>query len=105
MMAVTDSGNEIASGVEKSLEATKTAILNDIAHLDEHLAEVDTMLKDRKMKAEATHAVIESIQANAKTLLAQVETDQKAINEVKMMLEDAKGVHEDLPHPNVRWCS
>ena len=95
MMAVTDSGNEIASGVEKSLEATKTAILNDIAHLDEHLAEVDTMLKDRKMKAEATHAVIESIQANAKTLLAQVETDQKAINEVKMMLEDAKGVHEE----------
>ena len=96
MMAVTDSGNEIASGVKKSLEATKTSILNDIAHLDEHLEGVDTMLEDRKMKAEATHALIESIQADAKTLLMQVETNQKTINEVKMMLEDAKGTHEEL---------
>ena len=37
MMAVTDSGNEIASGVKKALEATKTSILKDIARLDEHL--------------------------------------------------------------------
>ena len=95
MMAVTDSGNEIASGVKKALEATKTAIANDIAHLDEHLAEVDAMLKDRKMKAAETHTLIESIQSDAKTLLAQVETNQKAINEVKMILEDAKGVHEE----------
>ena len=95
MTAVTDSGNEIASGVKKALEATKTAILNDIAHLDEHLKGVDKMLKDRKMKAEATHALIESIQADVKTLLTQVETNQKAINEVKMILEDAKGVHEE----------
>ena len=97
MMAVTESGNEIASGVKKSLEATKTSILNDIAHLDEHLEGVDTMLEDRKMKAEATHALIEAIQADAKMLLTQVETNQKAINEVKMMLEDAnKGIHEEL---------
>lgn len=95
MMAVTDSGNEIASGIEKALEAAKTAILKDIAHLDERLAEVDKMLKDRQMKAEATHAVIESIQADVKTLLGQVEANQKAINEVKMILEDAKGVHEE----------
>ena len=94
MMAVTDSGNEIASGVKKALEATKTSILKDIAHLDEHLKGVDEMLKERKMKAEATHAVIASIQADAKTLLMQVETNQKAINEVKMILEDAKGIHE-----------
>ena len=94
MMAVTDSGNEIASGVKKALEATKTSTLKDIARLDEHLKGVDEMLKERKMKAEATHAVIASIQADVKTLLMQVETNQKAINEVKMILEDAKGIHE-----------
>ena len=94
MMAVTDSGNEIAGGVKKALEATKDALLKDIAHLDEHLAGVEKMLKDRQMKAEATHAVIEAIQADVKTLLTQVETNQQAINEVKMILEDAKGVHE-----------
>ena len=95
MVAVTDSGNEIASGIEKALEAAKTAILKDIAQLGEQLAEVNKMLKDRQMKAEATHAVIEAIQADVKTLLAHVEANQKAINEVKMILEDAKGVHEE----------
>ena len=95
MMAVTDSGNEIADGVKKSLEATKTSILNDIAQLDENLEGVDKMLKDRKMKAEATDAAIEAIQADAKTLLTQVETSQQAINEVNMMLKNAKGVHEE----------
>ena len=95
MVAVTDSGNEIASGIEKALEAAKTAILKDIAQLGEQLAEVNKMLKDRQMKAEATHAVIEAIQADVKTLLGHVEANQKAINEVKMILEDAKGVHEE----------
>ncbi|MCY3741276.1 MAG: LysM peptidoglycan-binding domain-containing protein [Candidatus Poribacteria bacterium] len=95
MTAVTDSGNEIASGVKKALEATKTGILNDIAHLDEHLAEMDKMIKEHKMAAEATSALVESIQGDVKTLLTQVETNQKAIKEVKMILEDAKGVHEE----------
>lgn len=95
MAAVTDSGNEIASGVKKALEATKTSILKDIAHLGEHLAEVDKMLKEHEEKAVKTHKTIESIQVEAKTLLTQIETNQKAINEVKMILEDAKGVHEE----------
>ena len=95
MTAVTDSGNEIASGVKKSLEATKTGILNDIARVDKQLAELAKMVKEHKMAEEATQAVIESVQADAKTLLTQVETNQKAINEVKMILKDAKGVHEE----------
>lgn len=96
MMAVTKSGNEIASAVKESLEASKAAILSDIAHLDEHLAEAATRLKDHQMKADATNALVESIQADAKTLLTQVETNQKAIKEVKMILKDAKGVHEEV---------
>lgn len=94
MQAVTDSGNEIASGVKKSLEATKKALLSEIAHLDGHLAGIDKMIKEHKAAAEATQATIESIQGDVKMLLTQVEMDQKAINEVKMMLKDAKGVHE-----------
>ena len=96
MMAVTESGGEIASGVKKALEAAKTAILHEIAHVDEHLTGVDKMLKERKMEAAATHTLIESIQGDVKMFLASVEANQKAINEVKMMLEDAKGVHEEL---------
>ena len=96
MQAVTNSGNEIASGVKESLEANKKALLDAIAHLDEHLAGINKMIKEHKMAEEATQATIESIQANVKTLLTQVETNQKAINEVKMMLKDAKGVHEEV---------
>ena len=67
-----------------------------IAHLDEHLAEAATMLKAQKEQAAATHALIETIQENVKMTMAHVETNQKAINEVKMMLKDAKGVHEEV---------
>ena len=95
MTAVTDSGNEIASGVEKALEAAKTAILNDIAQVNEQLAELAKMVKEHKMAEEATSALVESIQADVKTFLGQVEANQKAINEVKMILENAKGVHEE----------
>ena len=96
MMAVTESGDEITSALKKALEAAKTAILHEIAHVDEHLAGVDKMLKERKMEAAAAHALIESIQGDVKMFLASVEANQKAISEVKMMLEDAKGVHEEL---------
>ena len=96
MQAVTGSGNEIASGLKESLEANKKALLDAIAHLDEHLAGINKMIKEHKMAEEATQATIESIQADVKTLLTHVETDQKAINEVKMMLKDAKGVHEEV---------
>ena len=95
MQAVTDSGSEIASGIKESLEANKKALLDAIAHLDEHLAGINKMIKEHKMAEEATQAVIESIQGDVKMLLTQVETNQKAIKEVKMMLKDAKGVHEE----------
>ena len=96
MQAVSDSGNEIASGLKESLEASKKALLSEIAHLDEHLAEIDKMIKEHKTAAEATQAIIESMQGDVKMLLTQVETNQKAINEVKMILKDAKGVHEEV---------
>ena len=96
MAAVQGSGDEVSAGIKKALEANKAAILEAIAHLDEHLEAADSMLEEQQMKAAATHALIESIQADVKTLLAQVETNQNAINEVKSILEDAKGVHEEL---------
>ena len=54
------------------------------------------MLEAQKMQAEATHELVESITENVKMLLTNVEANQKAINEVKMILEDAEGVHEEL---------
>lgn len=96
MAAVKDSGDAVASGIKNALEANKAAILEEIAHAEEHIEAIQSMLEEQQMKAAETRALIESIQADVKTLLAQVETNQKAINEVKMILEDAKGVHEEI---------
>ena len=96
MDAVSQSGEAIASSVKEALAANKAAILHEIAQLDEHLEAAASMLEEREMNAKATHEVIEAIQADVKMLLSQVEANQKAINEVKMILENAKGVHEEL---------
>ena len=96
MAAVSESGDAISSSVKEALAANKAAIIDQIAHLDMHLAEVAKMLEAQKTQAKATHELIEAIQESVKMFLAQIEANQKAINEVKMILEDAKGVHEEL---------
>ena len=96
MAAVNQSGDTISSGIKEALAAKKAAILHEIARLDEHFEKLGEMHKARKMEAEDARARIESIEADVKTFLAKIEANHKAINEVKMMLEDAKGVHEEL---------
>ena len=96
MAAVSQSGDAISSSIKEALTANKTAILQEIAHLDEHLAGIEKMIKEHKMAEEATRELVESIEGNVKMLLTSVEANQKAINEVKMILKDAKGVHEEL---------
>ena len=96
MDAVSQSGEAIASSVKEALAAKKAAILQEIARLDEHLTGLAKMHEERKMEAKATQALIESTQESVKMFLTAVETNQKAISEVKMILENAKGVHEEL---------
>ncbi len=96
MAAVKESGDTVSAGIKNALEANKAALLEQIARLDERLEAVGSMLEEQQMKAAETQTLVASIQADVKTLLTQVEANQKAINEVKMILENAKGVHEEL---------
>ena len=96
MDAVGQSGGVIAASLKEALAANKDAILHAIAHLDEHLAGLAKMNEEQKMEAKATHEQIESLQDEVKMLLTAIETNQKAIGEVKMILEDAMGVHEEI---------
>lgn len=96
MDAVSQSGEAIASSVKEALAAKKAAILHEIAHLDEHLSELGKMHEERKMEAKATHDLVESTQESVKMLLSHIEANQKAISEVKMILKEAKGIHEEL---------
>ena len=94
--AVGQSGDTVSSSIKEALAANKSAILHEIAHLDERLAGIEKIIKEHTMAGEATHELVKSIEANVKMLLTNVEANQKAINEIKMILEDAKGVHEEL---------
>ena len=96
MAAVSQSGDAVSSSLKEALAANKAAIIDQIAHLDMHLKEAAKMLEAQKMQAKATHELVESIEENVKMFLASIEANQKAINEIKMILEDAKGVHEEL---------
>ena len=96
MDAVSQSSDAVSSSLKEALAANKAAIVQKIAHLDEHLAELGEMHKARKMEAEKARGHLEAIQADVKNLLTHVEANQQAINEVKMMLEEAKGIHEEL---------
>ena len=96
MDAVSQSSDAVSVSIKEALAANKTAILHEIAHLDEHLAGIEKMIKEQKMAEEATQELVKSMEGNVKMLLTSVEANQKAINEIKMILEDAKGVHEEL---------
>ena len=96
MAAVSQSSDAVSSSIKEALAANKSAILHEIAHLDERLAGIEKTIKEHKMAEEATSKLVESTAENVKMLLANVEANQKAINEIKMILEDAKGVHEEL---------
>ena len=62
LSSVEEAGETFASGVNQTVQDTREALLQEIAHLDEHFTELSEMLKEHKMKAEATHALVESIQ-------------------------------------------
>ena len=94
--AVGQSGDAVSSSIKEALAAKKSAIIDQITHLDMHFKAAEKMLEAQKMQAKATHELVASIEANVKMLLTNVEANQKAINEIKMILEDAKGVHEEL---------
>lgn len=96
MAAVSQSSDAVSSSIKEALAANKSAILHEIAHLDEHLAGIEKMIKEHKMAEEATSKLVESTAENVKMFLASIEANQKAINEIKMILEDTKGVHEEL---------
>ncbi len=96
LMAAIDKTADKVAGTKEALAAAKAAVLDQLAHADERFEGIEKMLKERKESAAATHAVIESIQSDIKNALNAIEVNRQGINELKMMMEEAKGVHEEL---------
>lgn len=54
------------------------------------------ILKSLQMDLKATQELIGNVEGSIKTLLMNIETNQKGISELKMMMENAKGIHEEV---------
>ncbi len=87
--ALTEQFGEEVEALTEGLEAAKTKAQENSQKTEEALTSLQT-------KLEATDTRIESIQADIKMLLAKIEMNQKAISEFKMLMKDAKGVHEEM---------
>lgn len=96
MDAVNQSSDTVSSSVKEALAANKSAILDKIAHLELHFKGFEKLHEEHKMNLKATDERLEAIQGNIATLLKQIEMNQKGISELKMMIEEAKGVHEEI---------
>ncbi|MDE0088805.1 MAG: LysM peptidoglycan-binding domain-containing protein [Candidatus Poribacteria bacterium] len=94
--AVKKANNDAAADVKKAVRSSKNALQKQLEDLHGHLDSSNEMLTALQKELKGTQEHHKSIQENVKTALTQIETNQKAISELKMMIEDAKGVHEEV---------
>ena len=94
--AVKKSGNEAAADIKKVVRNAKNAIVKQLEDLHGHLDSSNEMLGALQKDLKATQDSIASIQEGVKSALMKIETNQKAINELHMMIKNAKGIHEEV---------
>lgn len=94
--AVKKANKDAAADVTKVVRNSRNAIQKELKDLQGHLESSNEMLSALQKELKGTQGHHKSIQEDVKTALTQIETNQKAISELKMMIEDAKGVHEEV---------
>ncbi len=94
--AVKKANKDAAADVKKVVRSSKNALQKQLKDLHGHLDSSNEMLTALQKELKGTQEHHKSIQEDVKTALAQIEKNQNAINELKMMIEDAKGVHEEV---------
>lgn len=94
--AIKKANNDAATDVKKVVRNNKNALAKQLNELQGHLDSSNEMLGSLQKGLTATQEHIGNIQSDVKTVLAQIEANQKGINELKMMLKDAEGVHEEV---------
>ena len=86
------SQDEAVAGLKKSQDEAVAGLKKRI---DETADETKKEIESVQNELKATDENIATLQADVKTLLTQIETNQKAINEAVMILKNAQGVHEE----------
>ena len=90
--ANTDSTND----VKRTVRSTRNTLQDKLDKLNGNLDSAKEMLSNLQKELKATQDQVKAVQADVKSALAHIETNQKGIAELKMMIVDAQGVHEEV---------
>ncbi|MYF97801.1 LysM peptidoglycan-binding domain-containing protein [Candidatus Poribacteria bacterium] len=94
--AINKASTDAANDVKRAVRTNKNALQRQLEDLQKHHASSNEMLSGLQKDLKAVQDSINTVQGDVKTALTQIETNQKGIMELKMMIEDAKGVHEEM---------
>lgn len=94
--AINKASTDAANDVKRAVRTNKNALQRQLEDIQKHYDSSNEMLSGLQKDLKAVQDSINTVQGDVKTALTQIETNQKGINELKMMIEDAKGVHEEV---------
>ena len=94
--AVKKANTDAATDVKKLVRSSRNALQKQLNNLNGNLDSSNKMVAALQNDLKATQEHIGNIQGDVKTALTNIEANQKAISELKMMINDAKGVHEEV---------
>ena len=94
--AFKESSGTSAADLKKVIRNNKNALQKQLNDLRGHIDKSNEMLSNLQKELKATQEHIKGVHGDVGTVLKQVEANQKAIGELKMIIEDAKGIHEEV---------
>lgn len=94
--AVKKANADAADDVKKVVRNARNALQKQLDTLNGNLDSSKEMLGALQKDLKTTQDHIKAVQADVKTALTNIEANQKGISELKMMIKDAQGVHEEV---------
>ena len=87
---------EVIAGLKETLEMNRASLEKNVAHLSQLLQGLEKTLAEQNAALKAAQEQREEVLQNIAMLLKVVEMNQQGLKELQMLMEDAKGIHEEL---------
>lgn len=94
--AVNKAATDAATDVKRVVRNARNTLQEKFEGVEGQHDSAMEMLKSLQKDLKATQELIGNVEGSIKTLLMNIETNQKGISELKMMMENAKGIHEEV---------
>ncbi len=94
--AVNKSADNVNSVVKKEIAAAQEEILKKITQTNRRINAVEKAITEHKTAAEAIGKQLTSVNQNIESMVKQIEMNHQTLKEIKMAIDDAEGLHENL---------